>query len=93
MQILFDAGSLIQALEKSDDSAVVSLCRQERCKGWVVATSIPVLLEGSGASKKNVQSFLQNLAVLTPTAHDIDLSLEAEEPFEIALLACLVEAC
>ena len=93
MQILFDAGSLIQALEKSDDSAVVSLCRQERCKGWVVATSIPVLLEGSGASKKNVQSFLQNLAVLTPTAHDIDLSLGSEYPFEIALLACLVEAC
>lgn len=93
MQILFDADSLIQALENSEHSAVLSLCSQGRCKGWVASTSIPALLEGSGTSKESVQSLVRNLAVLTPTAHDIDLALESKNPFEIALLARLVEAC
>ncbi|MBT5548849.1 MAG: DegT/DnrJ/EryC1/StrS family aminotransferase [Nitrospina sp.] len=89
MQILFDTDSLIQALENIDDSAVLSLCRQKHCDGWVVSTSIPAILEGAGAPK--VQSLLQSLAVLTPIANDIDLALGSEEPFEIALVTRLVK--
>jgi dTDP-4-amino-4,6-dideoxygalactose transaminase len=92
MQIIFDAGCLIQTLENIDDSAVLSICGQESCKGWIISTSIPIILE-AGASKENVQSLLRNLAVLTPTAHDIDLALESGESFEIALVTCLIEAC
>jgi len=91
MQILFDTDCLIQALENLVNSAVLNLCRQERCKGWLVSTSVPAILAGSGARKGEIQSLLQSLAVLTPTAHDIDLALASEEPFEIALVARLVE--
>ncbi len=92
MQILFDSDCLIQALENIDDSAVINLCRQERCKGWVASTSVPAILEGLETSKKDVQSLLQCMAVLTPTAHDIDLALGSQEPFAVALLAHLVVA-
>jgi dTDP-4-amino-4,6-dideoxygalactose transaminase len=91
MQTIFDAASLIQALENVDDSALLGLCQQGRCKGWVASTTIPVVLEGSDASKEKVQSLLKNLAVLTPTAHDIDLALESKYPFEVALLSRLME--
>jgi sugar/nucleoside kinase (ribokinase family) len=91
MQILFDTDCLIQALENLVNSAVLNLCRQERCKGWLVSTAVPAILARTGARKGEVQSLLRSLAVLTPTAHDIHLALESEEPFEKALVARLVE--
>jgi len=90
MQILFDTDCLIQALENLENSAVLDLCRRERCKGWVLSTSVPALLAGAGEGE--VQSLLRSLAVLTPTAHDIGLALASEKPFEVALVARLVEA-
>lgn len=92
MQILLDTGCLIQALENKADSVVLNLCRQDRCKGWIASTSVAVALEKSGTAKQDVQSILQGLAVLTPTAHDIDLALEADGPFSSALQERLVEA-
>jgi len=89
MQILFDTDCLIQALENLENSAVSNLCRQGRCKGWLVSTSVPGILAGAGGG--DVQSLLRSLAVLTPTAHDIDLALGSEEPFEVALASRLVE--
>ena len=90
MQILFDTDCLIQALENLENSAVLDLCRRGRCKGWVLSTSVPALLAGAGEGE--VQSLLRSLVVLTPTAHDIDLALASEKPFEVALVARLVEA-
>ena len=78
MQILFDTDCLIQALENLVNSAVLNLCRQERCKGWLVSTAVPAILARAGARKGEVQSLLRSLAVLTPTAHDIHLALESE---------------
>ncbi len=89
MQILFDTGCLVQALEDLQNSAVLNLCRQETCKGWVASTSVPAILEN--AKNRDVQSLLRVLAVMTPTAHDIDIALEAEKPFEVELLARLVD--
>ena len=89
MQILFDTDCLIQALENLENSAVSNLCRQGRCKGWLVSTSVPAILAGAGGG--DVQSLLRSLAVLTPTAHDIDLALGSKEPFEVALALRLVE--
>ena len=48
MQILFDTDCLIQALENLENSAVSNLCRQGRCKGWLVSTSVPAILAGAG---------------------------------------------
>ena len=90
MQILFDADCLIQALKNREDSTVLNLCRQKRCKGWVASTSIPVLLAEAG--EKEVHSLLQDLAILTPTAHDISQALSSGKPFENGLTARLVEA-
>ena len=90
MQILLDADCLIQASKNIADSAVLSLCRQKRCQGWVASTSIPAIWQEAGA--RNVQSILQDLAVLTPTAHDIDLALGSKKPFTQALATRLVEA-
>ncbi len=89
MQILFDTDCLIQALENLENSAVSNLCRQGRCKGWLVSTSVPAILAGAGGG--DVQSLLRSLAVLTPTAHDIGLALGSKEPFEVALALRLVE--
>ena len=90
MQILLDADFLIQASKNIADSAVLSLCRQKRCQGWVASTSIPAIWQEAGA--RNVQSILRDLAVLTPTAHDIDLALGSKKPFTQALATRLVEA-
>jgi dTDP-4-amino-4,6-dideoxygalactose transaminase len=90
MQILFDADCLIQALKNRDDSTVLNLCRQKPCKGWIASTSIPVLLAEIG--EQDVHSLLQDLAVLTPTAHDINQALSSGKPFENDLTARLVEA-
>ncbi|MFP6638039.1 MAG: DegT/DnrJ/EryC1/StrS family aminotransferase [Nitrospinaceae bacterium] len=90
MQILLDTGCLVQALEDLQNSAVLNLCRRENCKGWVASTSVPAILEK--AEGRDVQSLLRVLAVMTPTAHDIDIALGAEKPFEIALLARLSDA-
>ena len=92
MQILLDSDCLIQALENIDGSAILNLCRQEGCNGWVSSTSVPAILEGTKATRAEVQTLLQSLAVLTPTAHDVDLALEAQEPFSATLLAHLVKA-
>jgi len=92
MQILLDSDCLIQALENIDGSAILNLCRQEGCNGWVASTSVPAILEGTKATRAEVQTLLQSLAVLTPTAHDVDLALEAQEPFSATLLAHLVKA-
>ena len=91
MQILLDTDCLIQALSDIQDATVLNLCRQKLCRGWVASTSIPVILEEVG--EQNVQSLLQQLAVLTPTAHDINMALESEKPFAKDMLARLVEAC
>ncbi len=90
MQILLDIDCLIQALKNRADSTVLNLCRQKRCKGWVASTSIPVILAEAG--EQDVQSLLQGLAVLTPTAHDINQALGSEKPFAKDLAARLVEA-
>lgn len=92
MRILLDADCLIQALKNRADSAVLNLCRQKRCQGWVASTSIPVILESAEVSEEDVQSLLRDLAVLTPTAHDIDLALGSDKPFAQALAAHLVKA-
>ena len=92
MQILLDADYLIQTLKNMADSAVLNLCRQKRCQGWVASTSIPVVLQEAGASEKDFQSLLQDLAVLTPTAHDITLALGSDKPFAKDMAARLVEA-
>jgi dTDP-4-amino-4,6-dideoxygalactose transaminase len=89
MQILFDAGCLIQALEDLQNSAVLNLCRQNRCKGWIASTSVPAILDK--AEGKEVQALLRVLSIMTPTAHDIDLALGTENPIEVALLARLAE--
>lgn len=91
MQILLDADCLVQAIKNTTDSTVLNLCRQKRCQGWVASTSIPVILEKAG--EQDVQSLLQDLAVLTPIAHDINLALESGKPFAQGLSARLVEAC
>jgi len=90
MQILLDADCLIQALKNRADSAVLNLCRQQRCQGWVASTSIPSLLQE--AEEQDVQSLLRDLSVLTPTAHDIDLALGSDKVFAQALAAGLVAA-
>ena len=90
MQILLDIDCLIQAVKNKADSTVLNLCRQKRCKGWVVSTSIPVIL--AEAEEQDVQSLLQDLAVLTPTAHDINQALGSGKPFAQDLAARLVEA-
>ena len=77
MQILLEADCLIQALNNMSDSVILNLCRQKRCHGWVASTSIPVVLEQEGVSEKDIQSILQVLAVLTPTAHDINMALQS----------------
>jgi dTDP-4-amino-4,6-dideoxygalactose transaminase len=91
MRILLDVDCLVQALKNRTDSAVLNLCRQKRCQGWVVSTSIPAILEEAGA--QDAQSLLRELAVLTPTAHDIDLALGSGKPFTQTLAAHLVKAC
>ena len=91
MQILLDADCLIHALKNREDSTVLNLCRQKRCQGWVVSTSIPVILEK--AEEQDVHSLLQDLSVLTPTAHDINQGLKSGQPFEKNLIVRLVEAC
>ena len=53
MQILFDTDCLIQALENLENSAVLDLCRRERCKGWVLSTSVPALLAGRERERFN----------------------------------------
>ncbi len=92
MQILIEPDCLIQALENMSQSAVLNLCRQKRCQGWVASTSIPLILEEAGVSQQDVQSLLLDLAILTPTAHDVNLSLAADKPFASALAARLLEA-
>ncbi len=92
MQILLDTDCLIQALENLDNSAVLNLCSQGRCKGWVVSTSIPAILAESKISKQDVQSLLSSLAVLSPMSYDIDLALDSDKPFSDALMAHLAEA-
>ncbi len=90
MQILLDSDCLIQALKNIPDT-VLNLCSQKTCRGWIASTSIPVILEEAG--KREVQSLLQDLSVLTPTAHDINLALESEKPFAKVLLSRLVDTC
>ncbi len=90
MRILLDVDCLIQASENLADSVVLNLCRQKRCQGWVVSTSIPAILQEAG--EQNVRSLLRDLAVLTPTAHDINLALGSEKSFAQALVIRLVEA-
>jgi len=92
MQILLEADCLIQALKNISDSVILNLCRQKRCHGWVASTSIPIVLEQEGVSEKDIQSILQVLAVLTPTAHDINLALQSNKVFAKDLAALLVEA-
>ncbi len=93
MQILFDTDCLIQALENLADSAVLNLYRQKRCKGWVASTAVAAILQGAGDSKRegDLQTLLRSLAVLTPTAHDIDLALGHEQPFAVALASRLIK--
>ena len=90
MQVLFDADCLIQALKNKEDSIVLNLCYQKICKGWIASTSIPVLL--AEIEVQDVHSLLQNLAILTPTPHDIHQALSSGKPFENDLAVCLVEA-
>jgi dTDP-4-amino-4,6-dideoxygalactose transaminase len=89
MQILFDESCLAQALEKFSDSAILNLCRQGFCKGWLLSTSVPAILQN--AEKNDVQSLLNILAVLSPNANDIEIALKSEKPFEVALAARLAE--
>ena len=91
MQILLEADCLIQALKNVSDSVILNLCRQKRCHGWVASTSIPVLLEQKGVSEKDIQFVLQDLAVLSPTAHDINLALQSDKAFAKELATRLVE--
>ena len=92
MQILVDTGCLIQAMKNPTDSTVMELCRKGQCKGWVASTAIPAILQEEGVSKEGVQALLCDLAVLTPTANDINLALGSEQPFTQALAVRLVEA-
>ena len=91
MQILLEADCLIQALKNMSESVILNLCRQKRCHGWVASTSIPIILEEEGVSAKDFQSVLQDLAVLTPTAHDINQALQSEKVFAKDLAVRLVE--
>ena len=57
----------------------------------MASTSIPIILEEEGVSAKDFQSVLQDLAVLTPTAHDINQALQSEKVFAKDLAVRLVE--
>lgn len=92
MEILLHYDFLIEALSSTDKSAVLGLCREGRCKGWVSSTTLPVLIRGLKIEdRKKVQPLLESLSMVSPTAIELEEALR-DESFEEKLALRLVRS-
>lgn len=84
MQFLLTTEYLFSALTVDSSDKLLELCRKKEIKGWLLASSIPLLYEHLRKSRPSsgvnqlMKQLLMDLTVLPQTKDDFDRSLETE---------------
>ena len=93
MEILLHHDYLIQVLSSKDESSVLELCQTGRCKGWVASTTIQALWQGLKKDERHkIKPLLAHLSVVTPTARELEDSLQGDD-FEEKLALIIGRSC
>lgn len=103
MQFLFHSDFMIDALRSEGDgkngSAVLDLYRQKKIEGWVLSTSIPVILENVLADAKDsshpkaVKKFFEGIPILSLSAEEMrETVLTHGAELDVSLAALAVKA-
>lgn len=97
MQYLLTTDFLISALNAEGTDTVLDLCHKKEIKGWLLASSIPLLYaqlcktRQETAVRPAIQRLLADLAVLPQTKNDFEKSLDTED-FSVSLAVSAVRA-